>query len=253
MERNRSRNEPTDYLSIDMPAETRNYVPKLQAIKTIVANPESSNVRLPVVENEPYFVVVPKDRSIDLRLAARLAGMPLDEFRLLNPSHTRSTIRARQGSGTALLLPAEKADDFLANLEAHQGPLASSREHRVRKGDTLARVAQRHGISVAELRDMNGLRANAALRPGQVLLLPEPPLRAEAPARAQPARSAGNRATAQAPRAASTPAKARTHRVARGDTLFEIARKHGTTVEALRKTNNLRGNALRAGQTLRLP
>jgi membrane-bound lytic murein transglycosylase D len=236
MERNRSRNEPTDYLSIDMPAETRDYVPKLQAIKNIIARPDAFNVRLPVVENEPYFVMVPKNRSIDLRLAARLAGMPLDEFRLLNPAHTRSTIRVRQGSGTALLLPAEKANEFLAKLEAYQGPLISSREHRVGKGDTLTSVAQRYRVSVAELRDINGLRANAALRPGQVLLLPEPPLRAQAPA----------------PRTTST-AKTRTHRVAKGDTLIEIARRYGTTVDALRKTNKLRGNVLRAGQTLKLP
>jgi membrane-bound lytic murein transglycosylase D len=75
---------PTDYRSLSMPQETRNYVPKLQAIKNILANPEKYAVILAQVANAPYFVSVRKTENIDLTLAAQLAEMPEEEFRALN-------------------------------------------------------------------------------------------------------------------------------------------------------------------------
>src|SRR5690606_15661348 len=69
----------TDYRSIDMPEETRNYVPKLQAIKNIIANPAKFGITLPEVTNTPYFTTVRKEQDIDIEVAAQLAEMPLEE------------------------------------------------------------------------------------------------------------------------------------------------------------------------------
>lgn len=89
IERNRQAGLPTDYKSLSMPTETRYYVPKLQALKNIIAQPHLFGVSLPTIPNQPYFASVTKPAGIDLALAARLADTPLDEFRALNPAFNR--------------------------------------------------------------------------------------------------------------------------------------------------------------------
>ena len=84
--RQQARKRPADYQHLRMPNETANYVPKLEAIKRIVTDPSKYGVKLPDVGNEPFFVTVTKPRDIDTETAAELAGMPLKEFRQLNPS-----------------------------------------------------------------------------------------------------------------------------------------------------------------------
>src|SRR5690606_9811362 len=91
-ERNRRAKRPTDYTSLRLPRETQYYVPKLQAIKNIVRDPARYGIELPRIRNEPYFVAVGKTRDIDVATAARLAEMPLEEFRALNPSFNRPII-----------------------------------------------------------------------------------------------------------------------------------------------------------------
>ena len=95
IEKNRAKGLPTDYLSLGMPAETRNYVPKLQALKNIIANPHAFGVDLEPVPNTPYFVTVEQTRDMDVHLAAKLADMPLTEFLALNPAHNRPLIVAQ--------------------------------------------------------------------------------------------------------------------------------------------------------------
>ncbi|NCZ30477.1 MAG: hypothetical protein EBX70_12525 [Betaproteobacteria bacterium] len=74
MRRNQSSGKPFDYLSLNMPNETRHYVPKLMALREIVANPQAYNLRLPLLPNKPYFVEVEAPLHLDLKLAARFAG-----------------------------------------------------------------------------------------------------------------------------------------------------------------------------------
>ena len=112
---------PTDYVSLRMPSETRDYVPKLQAVKNIVARPERLRPRrCRALENHPYFLSVPIERDIDVELAARLAGMPLDEFQQLNPQMNRPVILA---AGTPqVLLPYDNANAFVRDAAAaHAG------------------------------------------------------------------------------------------------------------------------------------
>ncbi|HET8694536.1 MAG TPA: transglycosylase SLT domain-containing protein, partial [Aquabacterium sp.] len=114
---------PTDYLSLNLPPETRNYVPKLHAVRNIIARPEAFGLTLTPIENHPYFVSVPIERDMDSALAARLAGLPSDEFNALNPSLNKPVILA---AGTPqVLLPYDNASLFAHNLKDYKGPLAT--------------------------------------------------------------------------------------------------------------------------------
>ena len=100
-----------------MPDETRNYVPKLQAVMNIVARPEAFGLSLPPLDNHPYFLSVPIERDIDVALAAQLAGMTLEEFQQLNPQHNKPVILA---AGTPqVLLPYDNANRFVRELARH--------------------------------------------------------------------------------------------------------------------------------------
>lgn len=169
IEKNRAAGLPTEYAYLQMPAETRNYVPKLQALKNIVAQPELFNVSLPYVANRPYFATVESPAGLDLATAARLAETPLDEFVALNPGYKRPVIPA----GTQpLVLPAEKADVFRSNFAAQAGDAAKWRTYHVEASDTVEQVAERFGLSAGQLREVNGLPAGARLVEGQAVLVP---------------------------------------------------------------------------------
>jgi len=168
IERNQSKGLPTDYLSLAMPAETRNYVPKLQALKNIIARPHLFGIALEPVPNRPYFVTVEQPADMDIALAARLAEVPLNEFRALNPAYNRPVASGQ----SRLVLPADKADVFLANLEAHNKPLVTWQSYTLKRGDKLNAVAQRFGIALARLREINGIGPRTKPVPGQSLLVP---------------------------------------------------------------------------------
>lgn len=173
--KNRAKDLPTDYASLDMPNETRYYVPKLQALKNIVAHPEFFDFHLAAIPNQPYFETVMKPERIDVAVAARLAEMPIDEFVSLNPAYHRPVMNGHQAG--PLLLPADKVDTFLANLARHAAadkPLSNWLTYQMKKGDTLAKVATRHQISEARLRQINGITPRIRVRPGFTLLVPRP-------------------------------------------------------------------------------
>ena len=106
---NQKRGLPVDYLSLRLPNETRSYVPKLMAVKNIVLSPATYGIELESVPNEPYFTAVPAPSKIDVRLAARLADMSVEEFKALNPAHNKPVAVAATGT---LIVPREKADTF---------------------------------------------------------------------------------------------------------------------------------------------
>ena len=115
--RNQKAGLGTTYADLNMPNETRSYVPKLQAVKNIVANPEALRAELPLIENHPYFQSVTVSRDIDVSLAARLADVSIEDFKALNPSMNRPVILA---AGTPeILLPWDNANVFQRNFEAY--------------------------------------------------------------------------------------------------------------------------------------
>ncbi len=168
--RNQAKGLPTDYESLTMPAETRNYLPKLQAVKNIVADPARFGLALADVPNEPYFATVTTQRHIDVQLAARLAEISIDEFRFLNPAHNKPVINAN--AAETIVLPKNKVEIFQRNLENHSKPLVSWQAYTVKPGEKPEKIAAKHGISVAALKKINGINGRNRIRTGVPLLVP---------------------------------------------------------------------------------
>ena len=161
---------PTDYESLRMPQETREYVPKLQAIKNIVLRPADFGLALPALENHPFFLSVTIQRDIDVALAARLADLPLEEFQQLNPQMNQPVILA---AGTPqVLLPYDNANRFLRQLELQPGPLASWTAWVAPKTVKPADAARTVGMSEAQLREINHIPARMLVKAGSTLLVP---------------------------------------------------------------------------------
>ena len=251
--KNQAQGLPTDYLSLNMPNETRNYVPKLQALKNIFRNPTlMASLELPTISNHPYFGTVTQAADIDVKVAAKLAEMPLEDFVALNPSHNRPLIK----SDTPLVLPTEKVDTFLANLEAHEEtrqPLSSWQSYTVRSGDRLDRIAKRFGMSLAKLKEVNGIRGKR-VRPGTTLLV------AGKDSSGAPTTIARLEAKTATPGEANDPAPERAtreinsvgklHIVGKGDTLYAVARRYDVSIQELKNLNQLKSSAIVAGERL---
>ncbi|MDO8463743.1 MAG: transglycosylase SLT domain-containing protein [Gallionella sp.] len=169
-ERNRKRGLPVNYASLKLPNETRNYVPKLLAIKNIITSPSRYGLVLQDISNEPYFAAVATDKHIDVKLAAQLADISMEEFLALNPAHNRPVIL--QGSNDLILLPVNAVETFRANLEGYDKPLVSWQAYQPRKGERLDHLAPRFGLSVEALKSVNGLSERAMISTGQTLLVP---------------------------------------------------------------------------------
>jgi membrane-bound lytic murein transglycosylase D len=169
-ERNRARGLPTDYASLTMPEETRNYIPKLVAVKNIIASPWNFGLTLSSVPNQPYFTAVTTTEHMDVKVAAKLANISMEEFLALNPAHNRPVML--QHNTNTILLPVDKVDDFYRNLEHNDQPLVSWQGYQTRKGERLDKLAPRFGLTVEKLISINGLSARAKTSSGQTLLVP---------------------------------------------------------------------------------
>jgi len=161
----------TSYTDLKLPPETRFYVPKLQAVKNILAHPQAFSARLPLIENHPYFQTVDIQRDIDVALAAKLAEVPLEDFKSLNPSASRPVILA---AGTPqILLPWDNAAIFKTNLENYSGGrLASWTAWVVPSTMKPAVAAKRVGMTEAELRSVNKIPPRVSIKAGSSLLVP---------------------------------------------------------------------------------
>jgi len=240
VERNRAKGLPVTYSSLtNMPAETQNYLPKLQAVKNIIRDPAKYGLELADIPDAPYFTVVKTTRKMDVKRAAELAEMPLDEFMALNPHHNRPVIAG--ADQYTLLLPIDKAEVFAAKLELTDQPLVSWQAYRMKGGETLPQVAAKYSMSVETLRAVNGLGARARLAPGHMLLVP-----VERPTEASVASLTAAVFT--------TVPQGRTfyYQVRRGDTLPGIAARYGVTATDVRRWNNMPQNAVKVGQQLRI-
>lgn len=169
IEKNQAKGLPTDYASLTMPNETRHYVPKLQALKNIFSNAAlMSQLGLPEVINRPYFATVGTPRPMDVKTAARLANMPVDEFVALNPAHNRPVMKA----DTPVVLPAEKLATFQNNLQSNDAPLTEWEAYTLKSGEKLDQVAARFGIALSDLLRANGLSGKIKLAGGSTVLVP---------------------------------------------------------------------------------
>lgn len=234
----------TGYADLSMPNETRHYVPKLQAVKNIVAHPERFSATLPDIGNHPFFDTVTLERDMDVALIARLAEVAEADVRALNPSLKQPVVMA---NGTPnVLLPWDNAVIFQRNLKAHDGPLASWTAWVVPKTMTAAEAARRVGMSEAELRAVNNIPPRMRVRAGSSLLVP----RSDRFDRDVPAHVADNAMLSLQP-------DANTRRVvvkARGgDNVARLARRYGLNAVSVAGWNKLAvTSALKRGQRLTL-
>jgi membrane-bound lytic murein transglycosylase D len=168
--RNQRLGLPTDYASLKMPDETRYYVPKLQAVKNIVLNPDRYALQLPPVANHPYFLSVKIERDIDVALAAELAGLTLETFQQFNPQMNKPVILA--AATQQVLLPYDQASAFAENLARHSGPLATWTAWVVPKTMSPSEAAKRTGMAESALREINRIPPKMLVKAGSTLLVP---------------------------------------------------------------------------------
>jgi membrane-bound lytic murein transglycosylase D len=238
--KNREEDLPTDFWSLDLPPETRRYVPRLLAIAEVVREPEAYGIELTPIPNRPQVVELEVPGRTDLNLVASLADIDLEELRRLNPGMLRS-VTDPSGVHT-LLVPMPVADTLADRLEHMDPPRRVGASYRVRAGDTLSEIAQRFDTSVTDLMEINGL-AGTHIRAGQQLRVP-PSGVGGSPVSTASAEPPGQLES-------SRPRPLKIHVVQPGDTLWDIARAHKVNHRSLAKWNGLSTrDTLHPGQTL---
>lgn len=240
--RNQARGLPTDYASLNMPNETRYYVPKLQAVKNIIATPEVHGVRLPDIPDHPYFVTVTTSRDIDVSLAAKLANLPLEEFKALNPSFNKPVIL---GAGNPqILLPFDNAERFQYNMNTYRGGLSSWTAVTVDGRERVEALAARLKVDPDTLREINRIPKGMRLKAGSTVMIPRSDRHDEDI-------SLVMLETATFAVEPDTPEPRRIIvRAGKRDTVSTVARKYGVSARQVQSWNDLSGSKLVAGQSL---
>ncbi len=232
--RNERRGQPTDFWSLSLPAETDRHVPRLIALSHLLADPERHDVALEPVPNQPAVRIVEPGSQVDLSLVARMADLDEERLRALNPGYRRWATHPEGPHRIAV--PAEmveRVESGLAQLEP--GERVTWRRYRISPGDTLGGIAQRFNTSVSVLQQVNGL-VGSRIVAGENLMIPR------------------DGASAASSTLAAERSGSRIYRVQPGDSLYAIARRHGTSVQALARHNRIETDALiHPGQELRLP
>ena len=250
---NQKRGLATDFLSLSkLPNETKNYVPRLIAVKNIVLAPVSYGIDLESVPDQPYFTAVDAPKKIDVRVAAKLAGMSLDDFLALNPAHNKPVAVTPTGT---LIVPLDKADTFRENLENYDKPLVNWTTYAGKRGESVDAIAHRHGVTVAQLRAVNDkfkLDKKGRLRVAQQVLVPIHAAKSATLVQVAQAETAVASDTPEST-ARHIASSVRWYTVRAGDTLYSIARRANTALDTLLHLNNLAPTAiLRPGLKLRL-
>ncbi len=237
----------TDFnsLSAYMPNETRNYYPKLQAVKNIIAAPSQYGIKLPSVDNQPYFVSVNKTRDIDVKLAAQLAEIPLEEFKALNPQFNRPVITG--SPNTHILLPQLNAEKFRENLSKWTKALSSWTAHKVTAArERIEVIAARFKTTPQVIREVNAIPPNMHPKAGSVVLVPKAPVDADQDIGQE---IADNAMLAVEP---DEVRKKIAIKVGKRDTMASITRRYKVSAADVREWNDLKNDKLRPGQQLTL-
>ena len=245
IERNRKQGLPTDYESLTLPAETRNYVPKLQAVKNIMTHPEQYGLEILPIPNRPYFTKVSAPEQIDAHLAAKLAEISYEEFSSLNPEYNRPVLTAT-GTVHELLLPVGTAEVFKTNLENYDKPLVSWQTYHAKRGERMDSIARKFGISLSQLRNVNDLPSRNKLAISRQILVPN----AKASVSDGAVMLVADSSEAVGQTDARVTQRALQHRVAKGDTLQLIAKRYGTDTRQLMQLNRLKSSKLKVGMQL---
>jgi len=273
IERNRKLGLPTDYENLNLPPETRNYVPKLQAVKNIMTNPSNYGLNIQTIANTPYFAKVTAPAQIDARLAAKLAEISDEEFLALNPSFNRPLIKSEE-KNLEFLLPIVSAQTFRTNLESYNKPLVSWQTYFAKPGERLEKIAKQFGIHVSKLRDVNDLPANKKIKKPATIIVPNGKVTDFKPTSNQKSSVISSASAAETVGASTTDHRDQmqndektsdtlaalenepnieasvTYKVEQGESIYGIAKRYGITVKQLKTDNGLTSNSLLTGQIL---
>ncbi len=249
--------ESTDFWNLPVAQETKDYIPKLLALATVISHPERYPVELPYVRNAPYLAQVDIGTQIDLKHAATLAGLSFKELKQFNPGYNRGT--TDPNGPYKLTLPIENVVRFTENLEmSPQYKDSSWMRYKVKSGETLTSIAKKFDTSPSQLKKFNTIFSRKKLKPGASIAVPQ------------------SSDTDDGQYAANTPSKTVTkintrlkqnyngrytlqpgdtlYMVRNGDDLNKVARRFHITTDMLKQANNISASKrLPVGEQLIIP
>jgi len=238
IKRNKRNKKPTGYYSLRLPRETKNYVPKLFAIKNIISNPKKYGLDLPEIKNQPYFEVVKVHKNIDTQLIARLAEISIEEFKLLNPQHKRPVINVKSVPQN-INLPYQNIHIFNYNLHSYDKPLSNWSSYNPKRKESVAQVAKKFGIDRKILIQVNRLERRKSFRRNSTILIPnKDAITTYFPSNVNELYNYSSIIT---------------HKVSRGETLSHISDKYNISVKDIKEFNELRSDRIIIGDTLDIP
>ena len=235
---NKRRKRSTDYYSLKLPRETRNYVPKLIAIRNIIKNPSKYNVYLPTIQNTPYFSKVILPKKIDTELIPKFAEISMEEFQYLNAEYKRPLMNTT-ASSQYVLLPVSSVTQFNINLFSYDKPLASWEVYKPKKGERINTVAKKFGIDSKLIRQVNRLKGRKTFRRNSIVLLPK--------------RSSLSTDFALNNKGLYSYDSIITHHVSAGDTLGYLSKKYKISLKDLMEFNELDSHMIIIGTTIDIP
>lgn len=242
--RNRRQGKATDFWSLQLPRETKAYVPKMIALAQILKDPERYGVTFPAIPDQPYFKTVDVGSQIDLAQAADLANIELNELYLLNPGFNQW---ATSPDGPHQLnVPVDKADNFALELaQLPKDKRVNWLRYTIKSGDTISTIAAHYRTTPRMLRQVNNLQSNK-IRAGKVLFVPVASQGTE-----QYVLSATERLKKKQNRTSRSNRIKQIHITQAGDSFWEIARHYGVNTRDVARWNNLgTSDTLRVGQKL---
>ncbi len=240
--RNRRKGKPVSFWDLDLPRETRAYVPKLVALKQLVNSPEKYGVTLTPIDVRPPFEIIGTGGQIDLAVAADLAATDLDTLYRFNPGFNQWA--TPPGGPHRLLIPRAQAERFRAGIAS----LPPDKRihwvrHKVGSGQTLSHIARRYHTTVDALKAANQIRGHT-IRAGKYLLVP-----VSSTGQENYRLSAAQRLSRK--QSASRKGQRTQHVVARGDTFWDLSRQYKVSMRKLAAWNGMApGDPLRVGQKL---
>lgn len=245
--KNLKKAKPTDFWSLDLPQETRDYVPKLLALSDMLKKHDQNPQLWSKIDNLPVFDQVETKTQIDLTLIADLAELSMSDFYQLNPSYNQWATPP-QGPHS-ILLPVEKIDTFKRNLkQIPENQRISFKKYTIKKGDSLLTIAKKFSTRVELLRETNEISGNSIIA-GQSLLIP-----VASEARDKYSKSSQQRLLAAQNRPAQNKdqdGQKLTIEVESGDSMWDLSRKYRVDIRSLAKWNNMApSDPIRVGQKL---
>ena len=238
IKRNKRNKKSTSYYSLRIPRETKNYVPKLFAIKNIISNPKKYGLSLPYIKNKPYFETITVNKNIDTQLIARLAEISIEEFQLLNPQHKRPVIKVTN-TPEKINLPYQNIHIFNYNFHGYSKPLSNWTPYKPKRKESVAQVAKKFGIDRKILTQVNRLERRKTFRRNSTILIPNK-----------------DAITTYFPTNINelyNYSKIITHKIKSGETLSHISDRYNISVKDIKEFNELRSDKIIIGDILDIP